>query len=110
MAQLELKLAREVKNKKVFLRYMSSKQNHREDIGPLLNRAGKLVSNNADNAEVLNGFFASVLTSIAGPQITGSSSYNACVNPPVMKGWSVASCKGSTHINLWAQTESTPGC
>ncbi|KAK4806136.1 hypothetical protein QYF61_001059 [Mycteria americana] len=89
-AQLELKMARDVKNnKKGFFRYMSSKQKHREDIGPLLNRAGKLGSNNADKAEVLNTFFASVFTSLlAGvkprqPQITGSSSYNnTCVDPP----------------------------
>ena len=70
-AQLELKLARDVKNnKKGFFRYVSSKQKHREDIGPLLNRAGKLVTNNADKAEVLNTFFASVFTGVAGPQIT----------------------------------------
>ncbi|KAK4806872.1 hypothetical protein QYF61_012593 [Mycteria americana] len=84
-AQLELKLAKDVKyNKKGFFRYVSSKQKHREDRGLLLNRAGKLVTTNADKAEVLNTFFASVFIGIAGPQITGSSSYsNACVVPPV---------------------------
>ncbi|KAK4807158.1 hypothetical protein QYF61_024278 [Mycteria americana] len=87
MAQLELKLARAVKNnKKGFFRYVSSKQKHKEDIGPLLNRAKKLVTNNADKAEVLSTFFASVFTGVAGPQITRSSSYdNACVNPPVVE-------------------------
>ena len=48
----------------------------REDIGPLLNRAGKLVTDNADKAEDLNTAFASVFTNIGRPQITGSSSYN----------------------------------
>ncbi|KAK4806811.1 hypothetical protein QYF61_005607 [Mycteria americana] len=83
--QLELKLAKDVKNnKKGFFRYVSSKQKHREDRGPLLNRAGKLVTNNADKAEILSTFFASVFTGIAGPQITGSSSYDStCVDPPV---------------------------
>lgn len=65
---------------------MSSKQKHREDIGPLLNRAGKLVPNDADKAEVLNTFFASVFVGVAGPQITKSSScYNSCVDLPVVK-------------------------
>ncbi|KAK4806911.1 hypothetical protein QYF61_012632 [Mycteria americana] len=84
-AQLELKLAKDVKyNKKGFFRYVSSKQKHREDRGLLLNRAGKLVTTNADKAEILNTFFASVFIGIAGPQVTGSSSYsNACVVPPV---------------------------
>ena len=63
---------------------MSSKP--REDRGPLLNRAGKLVTTNADKAEVLSIFFASIFTDVVGPQITGSSSYdNACVNPPVVE-------------------------
>ena len=86
-AHLELKVAKDVKHKKKgFFGYMSSKQKHREDIGPLLNRAGKLVTNNADKAEVLNSFFASAFTSIAGPQVTRSGSYNnACVDPPVVE-------------------------
>lgn len=32
--------------------YVSSKQKNREDTGPLLNKAGKLVTNNVDKAEV----------------------------------------------------------
>ena len=73
-------------NKKWFFRYVSSKQKHREDIGPLLNRTGKLVTNNADRAEVLITLFASFFTNIAAPQITGSSIYdNAFVDPPVVE-------------------------
>ncbi|KAK4806770.1 hypothetical protein QYF61_005566 [Mycteria americana] len=68
------------------VRYVSSKQKHREDRGLLLNRAGKLVTTNADEAEVLSTFFASVFTGVAGPQITRSSSYgSACVDPPVVE-------------------------
>ena len=48
-AQLELKLDKDVKsNNKERFRYVSSKQKHREDIDPLLNRTGKLVTNKAD--------------------------------------------------------------
>ncbi|KAK4827397.1 hypothetical protein QYF61_017802 [Mycteria americana] len=83
-AQLQLKLDKDVKNNnKEFFRYVSSKQKHRADIGPLLNKAGKLVTNNVDKAELLNTFFASVFNAVAGPQITGSSSYNKThVDPP----------------------------
>ncbi|PKU32242.1 rna-directed dna polymerase from mobile element jockey- hypothetical protein [Limosa lapponica baueri] len=70
-------------NKKGFFKYVISK--HRGDIGPMLNRAGKPVTNNADKAKVLNTFFVSIFTGVAGPQITGSSRYdNACVDPPVL--------------------------
>lgn len=55
-AQLELKLARDIK-KKGFFRYVSSRQEHREDLGPLLNRAGKIVTNNSEKAEVLDTSF-----------------------------------------------------
>jgi len=64
---------------------VSSKKQHRENTGPLLNRAGKQVTNNADKAEVLSTFFASTFTSIAGPQITGTSSYDSMCQPAVGK-------------------------
>ncbi|KAK4811373.1 LOW QUALITY PROTEIN: hypothetical protein QYF61_027602 [Mycteria americana] len=84
-AQIELKLVKDVKNNnKEFFRCMSSKQKHREDIGPLLNRAGKLVANNADKAEVLYTFFASVFIGIAEPQITGSTTTTR-VDPPAVE-------------------------
>lgn len=50
---------------------MSSKQKHREDADLLPNRAGKILSGHADEAEVLSIVFASVFTSRAGPQSTG---------------------------------------
>lgn len=82
-AQIELKLAKDVKNnKKGFYRYVSSKQKHREDAEPLPNEAGKLFT--ADKAELLSMFFTSIFSSTAGLQSTGSSIYNnARVNPPV---------------------------
>lgn len=61
-AQLELNLAKDVKNsKKSFFRYMSIKQKYREDIGPLLNRTGKTPTGDAEKEEFLNTFSTSAL-------------------------------------------------
>jgi len=68
-AHLELKLARDVKNnKKGFFNYISSKRKARDNVGPLLNEAGVLVMEDAEKAELLNAFFASVFSVKAGPQ------------------------------------------
>jgi len=68
-AHLELKLARDVKNnKKGFFNYMSSKRKARDNVGPQLNEAGVLVTEDAEKAELLNAFFASVFSAKAGPQ------------------------------------------
>ena len=66
-AHLELNLARDVKKKKGFIKYISSKRKARDNVGPLLNEAGVLVTENAEKAELLNAFFASVFSAKAGP-------------------------------------------
>ncbi|XP_076217536.1 uncharacterized protein LOC143172166 [Aptenodytes patagonicus] len=59
----ELNLARDVKgNKKRFYRYVRDKRKTRENVGPLRNETGDLVTRDTEKAEVLNDFFASVFT------------------------------------------------
>jgi len=68
-AHLELKLARDVKDKeKDFFKYISSKRKTRDNVGPLLNEVGVLVMEDAEKAELLNAFFASDFSAKAGPQ------------------------------------------
>ncbi|GAB0208425.1 mitochondrial enolase superfamily member 1 [Grus japonensis] len=62
-ALIELNLARDVKDKKKgFYRYVSEKRRTRENVGPLWNETGDLVTQDMEKAEVLNDFFASVFT------------------------------------------------
>ncbi|GAB0178252.1 hypothetical protein GRJ2_000290500 [Grus japonensis] len=62
-ALIEINLARDVKdNKKSFYRYVSGKRRTRENMGPLQNETGDLVTQDMEKAEVLNDFFASVFT------------------------------------------------
>ncbi|GAB0209762.1 hypothetical protein GRJ2_003441900 [Grus japonensis] len=63
-ALIELNLARDVKdNKKSSYSYVSDKRRTRENVGPLQNETGDLVTQDMEKAEVLNDFFASVFTS-----------------------------------------------
>ena len=62
-AALELNLARDVKlNRRGFYKYIGSKRKTREVVGPLLNETGAMVTEDAEKAELLNAFFASVFT------------------------------------------------
>jgi len=68
-AHLELKLARDARNnKKGFFNYISSKWKTRDNVGLLLNEVGVLVTEDAEKAELMNAFFASVFSAKAGPQ------------------------------------------
>ncbi|GAB0210211.1 mitochondrial enolase superfamily member 1 [Grus japonensis] len=80
-ALIELNLARDVKdNKKSFYRYVSDKRRTRENVGPLWNETGNLVTQDMEKAEVLNDFFASVFAS-------KSSSHTAQVTEGKGRDW-----------------------
>ncbi|KFQ63779.1 hypothetical protein N334_06073, partial [Pelecanus crispus] len=67
-AQLELNLARDVKNnRKGFYRYVSQKRKAKESIPPLMNKNANLVSTDKEKAEVLNNLFALVFTGNLSP-------------------------------------------
>ncbi|GAB0180070.1 mitochondrial enolase superfamily member 1 [Grus japonensis] len=61
-ALIELNLARNVKDKKSFYRYVSEKRRTRENVGPIKKETGDLVNWNMKKAKVLNDFFASFFT------------------------------------------------
>jgi len=66
---LQLNWARDVKeNKKVFFKYISRKWKTRENVGPLLNEVGALVTEDTEKMQLLNVFFASVFNAEACPQ------------------------------------------
>jgi len=50
-------------SRKLFYKYKDSKSKTRENVGLLLNGAGKIVTKDVEKAKVLNAFFASVFTS-----------------------------------------------
>ena len=61
--QLELKLARDAKNKKkAFYTCVNYKGKVKESVPPLVSKTGKLVTVDEEKAEVLKNFYASALT------------------------------------------------
>ena len=60
-AQMELKLARDVKdNKKGFYRYIGRRRQAKESVPPLMKGNGELASSDIEKAEELSECFASV--------------------------------------------------
>lgn len=65
---LELNLAKDLKDKKGFLKYIIKKKKTRENVGLLPNDVDALVTENAEKVELLKAAFASVSTAKTGPQ------------------------------------------
>jgi len=62
-----------VAGKGCFFNYISSKRKARDYVGLLLNEAGVVVTEDAEKAELLNDFLASVFIAKAGPQESQAS-------------------------------------
>ncbi|KAK4827438.1 hypothetical protein QYF61_017995 [Mycteria americana] len=67
--------------KKGFYKYLGDKRKARENVGPLLNETGHLVTQGMEKAEVLNVFFIPVFSSKTGLQESQASETRG-------KGWS----------------------
>ena len=59
---MELNLARGVKHKKGFYRYVGQKRHAKESVLPLINEKGELAKIDIEEAEVPSEFFVSVFT------------------------------------------------
>ena len=67
-AQMELNLARDVKNNmEGFYRYTGQKRQVKDSVPPLLNKQVELATADIEKAEVLSEFFASVFTGSQDP-------------------------------------------
>lgn len=58
-----MNLLRNIKENKI-----DDKRKTKDNVGPLLNEKGGLVTQDTEEAEIMNDSFASVFTSKAGPQ------------------------------------------
>ncbi|GAB0204324.1 mitochondrial enolase superfamily member 1 [Grus japonensis] len=115
-ALIEISLARDVKdNKKSFYRYVSDKRRTRENVGPLRNEMGDLVTQDMEKAEVLNDFFASIFTGKClshTAQVTEGRDWEKAEPPTVgdqvreyLRNLKVHKPMGPDEMHLWVLRE-----
>ncbi|GAB0190817.1 mitochondrial enolase superfamily member 1 [Grus japonensis] len=116
-ALIEINLARDVKdNKKSFYRYVSDKRRTRENVGPLWNEMGELVTQDIEKAEVLSDFFASVFTGKClshTAQVTEGRDWENAEPPTVgedqvrehLRNLKVHKSMGPDEMHLWVLRE-----
>ena len=61
--QIKLNLGRDVKDKKGFYKHIGDKKKTKENVSPLLNKTGQLVTQDIEKAKVVSDVFVSVFTS-----------------------------------------------
>ncbi|XP_068531176.1 uncharacterized protein [Anas acuta] len=97
---LEMRLAKEIKdNKKGFFKYVSSKRKTRDNVSPLLNEGGVLVTGDTEKAEILNAFFASVFAPRTLPRDCS----------PLTRGQRVWEMEGSPLVDMGVVQECLSG-
>lgn len=82
-AQLELNVAKDVKdNKKGICKYINNRRKRKDNMGLLLNEGGTLVTKDVEKAELLNATFAMVFTGKTSPQgpLTQETKVKECWN------------------------------
>jgi len=104
-AHLEFNLAKEVKDNKkrffwwffflfvcLFFTYVISKRKTMENVGLLLSEVGAVVTGDAEEAEIMNAFFASVFTTKTASRESQSLELREV-------GWEM---EKKRHMNSWA--------
>jgi len=105
MAQMEVNLARDIKNKNGFYRYIGQKRQAKESIPSLVNEKGELATTAMEKAEVLSECFASIFTGRQDSCI--SRVPEACIPEPLCRKWGSkfpSPCKGRASPRLSHET------
>ena len=115
-AQLELNLATAVMdNKKYFYKFVNSKRRIRENLPPLLDAEGNMVTKDEEKAEVLNVYFASLAVELAVPWTPSLMRWemgreSRLRSAQLKRRWSETCYTTWMHTSLWDRMGYTQGC